>query len=122
MPALGGAAQCVNVQDDQEGNYACCKPTKLTLTDSKLLPAGRFTGACHVVSMRPYRPEQVEKVRAVTRPFLETHGEPIAWGWEAMDELGIKDINKPEFGDAVTFREGEVPVFWVSEPSNNAHG
>ena len=42
------------------------------------------------------------------------HGEPIAWGWEGMEELGIKDINKPDFGDAVTFREGEVPVFWVS--------
>ena len=71
--------------------------------------------------MRPYRPEQVEKVRAVTRPFLEMHGEPMAWGWEAVDELGIKDINKPEFGDAVTFRGGEIPVFWVSELSNKTH-
>jgi uncharacterized protein YcsI (UPF0317 family) len=41
-------------------------------------------------------------------------GEPIAWGWDAMKELGIKDIDKPDFGDAVTFREGEIPVFWVS--------
>jgi len=31
-----------------------------------------------------------------------------------MKELGIKDIDKPDFGDAVTFREGEIPVFWVS--------
>ena len=41
-------------------------------------------------------------------------GEPIAWGWDGMKELGIKDIDKPDFGDAVTFREGEIPVFWVS--------
>ena len=27
--------------------------------------------------------------------------------------IGIKDINKPEFGDAVTIKEGEVPVFWA---------
>jgi uncharacterized protein YcsI (UPF0317 family) len=31
-----------------------------------------------------------------------------------MKELGIKDIDKPHYGDAVTFREGEIPVFWVS--------
>jgi uncharacterized protein YcsI (UPF0317 family) len=31
-----------------------------------------------------------------------------------MKELGIKDIDKPDFGDVVTFREGEIPVFWVS--------
>jgi uncharacterized protein YcsI (UPF0317 family) len=64
--------------------------------------------------MRPYLPGQVEKVRHVTRPFLEMHGEPMAWGWNAVDELGIQDIRKPDFGDPVTFREGEIPVFWVS--------
>lgn len=32
-----------------------------------------------VVSMRPYKPEDVERVRDITRPYLETHGEPIAW-------------------------------------------
>ena len=28
------------------------------------------------------------------------------------EELGIHDINKPDYGDAVTIHEGEVPVFW----------
>jgi hypothetical protein len=32
-----------------------------------------------VVSMRPYKPEDVERVRDITRPYLEAHGEPIAW-------------------------------------------
>lgn len=45
-----------------------------------LNPAGIFIGAHCVVSMRPYRPEQIEHVREVTRPYLSTHGEPIAWG------------------------------------------
>ena len=72
--------------------------------------------------MRPYLPEEVEKVREVTRLFLEMHGEPMAWGWDAMEELGIKDINKPDFGDPVTFKEGEIPVFWVSILFNGAHG
>jgi uncharacterized protein YcsI (UPF0317 family) len=32
-----------------------------------------------VVSMRPYKLEDVERVREITRPYVETHGEPVAW-------------------------------------------
>jgi len=32
-----------------------------------------------VVSMRPYKKADVEKVRAITRPYVKTHGEPVAW-------------------------------------------
>lgn len=84
-----------------------------------LLPAGVFTGARCIVSMRPYRPEQIERVREVTRPFLATHGEPVAWGWEAAKQLGIGDVNRPDFGDPQVFEDGEVPVFWVSCLSNS---
>ena len=83
-------------------------------TDVKLNPAGIFTGATQVVSMRPYLPQDIQKVREVTRPFVKTHGEPVAWGWDTAREFGITDIDKPDFGDAVKFEEGEVPVFWVS--------
>jgi uncharacterized protein YcsI (UPF0317 family) len=27
--------------------------------------------------------------------------------------IGIKDINAPDWGDRVTIREGEIPVFWA---------
>jgi uncharacterized protein YcsI (UPF0317 family) len=40
-----------------------------------------------VVSMRPYKPEDVERVRDITRPYLETHGEPIAWGSDLILHL-----------------------------------
>ena len=83
-------------------------------TMRKLCPAGIFTDSCYVVSMRPYKLEDVERVRSVTRPFEAMHGEPVAWGWEGMRELGIADIERPEFGERVEIREGEVPVFWVS--------
>jgi uncharacterized protein YcsI (UPF0317 family) len=83
-------------------------------TTRKLNPAGIFSGSSYVVSMRPYLPRDVERVRSVTRPFGRCHGEPIAWGWEAVRELGIMDLGRPEFGDAVEVRDGEVPVFWVS--------
>ncbi|KAJ5981067.1 hypothetical protein N7481_008365 [Penicillium waksmanii] len=78
-----------------------------------LLPAGVFTGGRCIVSMRPYRPEQISQVREVTRPFLSTHGEPVAWGWDGAKELGITDIDRPDFGEPQVFEEGEVPVFWA---------
>ena len=62
--------------------------------------------------MRPYKLEDVEEVRRITRPFLKTHGEPIAWGWDAVQALGIKDVNAPEWGDVPSFANEEVPVFW----------
>jgi uncharacterized protein YcsI (UPF0317 family) len=67
-------------------------------------------------------PEEVERARDVTRPFLEMPGEITAWGWDAMDELGIKNISRPGSGDPVTFREGEIPVFWVSPLFDGTHG
>lgn len=85
-----------------------------------LLPAGIFTGAHCIVSMRPYRPEQIDHVREVTRPFLSTHGEPVAWGWDGAKQLGITKIDQPDFGEPQVFEEGEVPVFWVSQTSVRA--
>ncbi|GAB7351837.1 hypothetical protein MBLNU459_g2397t1 [Dothideomycetes sp. NU459] len=87
-----------------------------------LCPAGVFTGATYVVSMRMYSASEVEAVRDVTRPFVTTHGEPIAWGWDAVRRLGIADINAPEWGDEPLTLDGRpvgedveddaVPVFW----------
>jgi uncharacterized protein YcsI (UPF0317 family) len=90
-------------------------------TNIPLCPAGVFTGATYVVSMRPYKRSDVESVRDITRPFVTTHGEPIAWGWDGMKNLGIQDINKPDWGDAPLEIDGQpldptntnvVPVFW----------
>ncbi|KAA8642836.1 DUF1445 domain protein [Aspergillus tanneri] len=82
-------------------------------TNLPLLPAGIFTGATCIVSMRPYRQDRIQAVRDVTRPYLATHGEPVAWGWEAVIALGIKDIQCPDFGDPPDLEDGEVPVFWA---------
>jgi uncharacterized protein YcsI (UPF0317 family) len=82
-------------------------------TNVKLMPAGIFTDVNMVVSMRPYHPMVIEKVRNITRPFVKTHGEPVAWGWEAAKAFGIEDISQPDFGDPVEFVDGEVPIFWV---------
>lgn len=80
------------------------------LTHSLLLGFGGHM----VVSMRPYPPDAIEQVRDLTRPFIATHGEPIAWGAEGAAALGINDPTgqNPDFGDPSEIREGEVPVYW----------
>ncbi len=73
-------------------------------------PAGRFSGNL-VVSMRPYLPEQVEQVMAVTARFPAMHGAPVHVGDPGA--LGIEDLARPDFGEAVTIQPGETPVFWA---------
>jgi uncharacterized protein YcsI (UPF0317 family) len=92
-------------------------------TNIPLCPAGVFSGGTYVVSMRPYKKSEIEAVRSITRPYILTHGEPVAWGWDAVERLGIKNIDVPEWGDApltidrrsfgdVYGDEENVPVFW----------
>jgi len=64
-----------------------------------------------VVSMRPYKPEHVQAVADLTRRFPAAHGAPLYAGPNYGRDLGIKDLRKPDFGDAPDMREGEVPVF-----------
>jgi uncharacterized protein YcsI (UPF0317 family) len=72
--------------------------------------AGRFAGNL-VVSMRPFPPERVEQVIAITSRYPTMHGAPLHVGDPAA--LGIADLERPEFGESVTVRPGEVPVFWA---------
>ena len=92
-------------------------------TNVPLNPAGVFTSSTYVVSMRPYKRAEIETVRDITRPYVATHGEPIAWGWDAVERLGIKNIDDPEWGAPPLTLEGrplgehagsedEIPVFW----------
>ena len=39
------------------------------------------------------------------------HGAPVHVGDPAA--LGIDDLARPDFGEAVTIQPGEVPVFWA---------
>jgi len=79
------------------------------ITNIACTPAGVFSGNM-VVSMRPIRPEQVELARSITAAMPRVHGAPVHVGDGSA--IGIKDINKPDFGHSVTIHPGEVPVFW----------
>lgn len=80
------------------------------LTNVPCAPAGRFSGNM-VMSMRPVRHDRVVKAVTCTARFPAVHGAPMHVG--APEAIGIRDINKPEFGDAVTINPGETPVFWA---------
>ena len=79
-------------------------------TNRACAPAGRFTGPL-VVSMRPIPAEKVALAVQVTSRFEKVHGAPVHVG--APDALGIGDLGKPDYGDPVDVRPGELPVFWA---------
>lgn len=79
------------------------------ITNIECTPAGRFRGPM-VVSMRPIPSRQVVKAVEVTARFPKAHGAPVHIG-DPM-AIGIEDLTRPDFGDAVTVKEGEVPIFW----------
>lgn len=72
--------------------------------------AGRFSGKM-VVSMRPMLAADAIRAIQICTRFPSVHGAPIHFG--DADLIGIADINAPEFGDAVSIKENEVPVFWA---------
>ena len=47
---------------------------------------------------------------AITAQMPRVHGMPVQIGFP--EAIGIRDLAHPDYGDAVTIREGEVPVFW----------
>ncbi len=71
-------------------------------------PAGVFHGNT-VVSMRPFKPADAIRMIQICSRFPAVHGAPIHFGDPAA--IGIPDINKTNYGDAVTIKDGEVPVF-----------
>ena len=73
-------------------------------------PAGRFHGPM-VVSMRPIAAEQLAKAVTASARFPGAHGAPVHIGDPAA--IGIRDITRPDWGDAQEFRAGDVPVFWA---------
>lgn len=79
-------------------------------TNIPCVNAGRFEGPM-VVSMRPMPEKDVIRAVQVTSRFPSVHGAPVHIG--DPKSIGIKNINNPDFGDSVTIKEGEVPVFWA---------
>jgi uncharacterized protein YcsI (UPF0317 family) len=72
--------------------------------------AGPFAGPM-VVSMRPFTPAQAIRAVQITTRFPSVHGAPVHLGHP--QSIGIKDIVRPDYGDAVPVEADEIPVFWA---------
>lgn len=73
-------------------------------------PAGIFRGPM-VVTMRPIPLEKLSQAIQVTSRYRMVHGAPIHVG--DPERIGIKNLKKPDFGEPVTIKKGEIPCFWA---------
>jgi uncharacterized protein YcsI (UPF0317 family) len=73
-------------------------------------PAGPFAGPM-VVSMRPFKLADAARAVEITSRFPDVHGAPVHVGDPAA--IGIQDLSRPDYGEAVAVLPDEVPVFWA---------
>ncbi|TAG47586.1 MAG: putative hydro-lyase [Betaproteobacteria bacterium] len=73
-------------------------------------PAGVFYGPM-VVSMRPLSADDAARAFEITARYPRVHGAPVHMGDPSA--IGIADLQRPDYGDAVMVKADEVPVFWA---------
>jgi len=79
-------------------------------TNIACTPAGRFSGPM-VVSMRPLKPQHAIRAIQITSRFPAVHGAPVHIGLPEL--IGIENLQRPHYGDAIEVRADELPVFWA---------
>lgn len=79
-------------------------------TNLALTPVGPFQGNM-VVSMRPMRAADAIRAIQICSRFPSVHGAPVHLGDPAL--IGIQNLQQPDYGDAVTIKADELPVFWA---------
>ena len=79
-------------------------------TNIQTRPAGPFHGPL-VVSMRPLKPADAIRAIQITSRFPAVHGAPVHSG--KPESIGIADLSRPDYGDAVEVKPDELPVFWA---------
>jgi uncharacterized protein YcsI (UPF0317 family) len=98
----------------QEGielrHITCGSNVPMYRTTIPCTPAGPFAGPL-VVSMRPLKPSDAIRAIQITSRFPSVHGAPVHIG--LPETIGIKDLAKPDYGDAVPVEGDELPVFWA---------
>ena len=87
-----------------------CSNVPMYFTSIPTASAGIFHGPM-VVSMRPFASAEVVRAVQVTSRFPAVHGAPVHVGDPAA--IGIADVGRPDMGNPVEVRPGEVPVFWA---------
>ena len=99
------------VEDGIELRHITCgSNVPMYRTNIRCAAAGPFSGPL-VVSMRPLTPRDAIRAIQITSRFPSVHGAPVHIG--LPDAIGISDLAKPDYGDAVPVRSDELPVFWA---------
>lgn len=86
----------------------CTVPMYRTILQTRR--AGSFHGRI-VVSMRPIAAGMVSRAVQITARFPSAHGAPLHVGDPAA--IGIDHLGRPDYGDSVPIKSGEIPVFWA---------
>ena len=79
-------------------------------TNRPTVPAGPFSGPL-VVTMRPFKAADAIRAIQITSRFPAVHGAPVHLGDPA--QIGIRDLARPDYGDACEVHADEIPVFWA---------
>jgi uncharacterized protein YcsI (UPF0317 family) len=99
------AKEGISLRHVNEGKNVAMYRTNIATT-----PAGKFYGSL-VVSMRPLNTCDAVRAYEITSRYPRVHGAPIHMGDPSV--IGIKDLQKPDYGDAVAVHDDETPVFWA---------
>lgn len=91
-------------------HISCASNVPMYRSNIATQSAGPFHGPL-VVSMRPFKPADAIRAIQLTSKFPSVHGAPIHLG--DASQIGIHDLSKPDFGEPVEVRTGEIPVFWA---------
>jgi uncharacterized protein YcsI (UPF0317 family) len=91
-------------------HMTCGSNVPMYRTNIRCEPAGPFAGPL-VVSMRPLKPHDAIRAIQITSRFPSVHGAPVHIGLPEV--IGITDLAKPDYGDAVPIEREELPVFWA---------
>lgn len=91
-------------------HIALGKNVPMFRTSVPCVSAGLFHGPL-VVSMRPMRPADAIRAVQITSRYPSVHGAPVHIG--LPEQIGIRDLSHPDFGEAVPVSPDELPVFWA---------
>lgn len=86
------------------------KTVPMYRTSLQTVDAGAFGGGT-VVSMRAMPADRVDEAVEISSRYPWAHGSPVHIGNPA--DIGIADLDKPDWGDQPPALQDTVPVFWA---------
>jgi uncharacterized protein YcsI (UPF0317 family) len=86
--------------------------TNVSMYDTNIAMQATANFDCNmVVSMRPFKKHNIDRVISITGEFPKAHGAPVHIG--DPKQIGINNIHAPEYGSPIVLEDDDVPVFWA---------